>query len=220
MPPGSVELLRRAYAPLIDLAAGVDEATGWTPTGLPGWTVRDLLFHLAGDCQRALVAMATPSDLPVDTDEVSYWTPWRPGTDSAQAGLRGIRIIASAWSSVRGPADLHVETARAVLHVAAHADLDVVVTTQQRVLTIDSLLRTLAVEAAIHHVDLGAVLPSPPHTDVLAEVRRVLDALLGAPTPDDWDTVRWIRVATGRVEPSSVERAALGTGADKLPLFG
>ena len=216
----SVSLLRAAYLPLIAFADRVDEDTGWTATQLPGWTVRDLLFHLAGDCQRALVALATPSADPADTDEVSYWTPWQPGTEAAQAGLRGTRISASAWSSVRGPAGLYAETARAVLVAAARADLSDVITTQGRVLTVEALLRTLAIEAAIHHLDLAPALTSLPAADALAEVRRVLDALLGRPAPAQWDTVRWIRLGTGRAEPTDAETAQLGHTAARLPLFG
>lgn len=213
-----VDLLHAAYSPIIRFAESVDEDTGWVPTELPGWTVRDLLFHLAGDCQRALVALHTPSDAPTDTDEVSYWTEWQPGTPGAQAGLRGVRIIASAWASVRGPADLYVDTARAVLRAAADADPEQVVTTQHRVLTVDALLRTLAIEAAIHQLDLTVI--GPPDTDVQDEVRRVLDALLGRPSPAGWEPVRWIRLGTGRATPTDDERAELGADAERLPLFG
>jgi hypothetical protein len=216
----AVELLRASYEPLIAFADAVDEAQGWSPTLLPGWSVRDLLFHLAGDCQRALVALATPADAPADTDEVSYWTEWKPGTEGAQAGLRGTRIIASAWSSVRGPAGLYAETARAVLTAAARADLDDVVTTQGRRLRVEALLRTLAVEAGVHHLDLEPVLADRPAAAALGEVRRVLDALLGAPAAAGWDDVRWVRLGTGRAALTDGERAELGDRADRLPLFG
>lgn len=63
---------------------------------------------------------------------------------------------------MRGPADLYVETSAAVLVLVAKADLADVVITQHRRLTVDSLLRTLAVEAAVHHLDLEPVLPRPP----------------------------------------------------------
>jgi hypothetical protein len=213
-------LLAEAYAPLLLLAERVDEAQGWTPTGLPGWTVRDLLLHLASDCQRALVALATPVDGPADTDEVTYWSEWQPGTDAARAGLRGTRIMATAWTSVRGPADLYTETARAVLHVAESADPVAVVATQGRRLTVHALLHTLAVEAAVHHLDLEPVLPDPPSPLVLREVRRVLDGLLGEPAPADWDDIRYARTGTGRLPLDPHERAALGPRADRFPLFG
>lgn len=215
-----MQLLGAAYRPLLTMAGRVDEDQGWQATHLPGWTVRDLLLHLASDCQRALVALATPSTQPVDTDAVSYWSAWTPGTNSARDGLRGTRIMASAWSSVRGPADLYVETGRAVLHAAAVADGDAVVRTQHRTLTVDSLLRTLVVEAAVHHLDLGPVLPEPPDPAVLREVRRTLDGLLGDPAPADWDDLRYARTGTGREPLDDAERSALGDLAERFPLFG
>lgn len=214
-----VALLRAAHAPLLDLADGIDEDTGWRPTRLPGWTVRDLLFHLAGDSQRALVALHTPADTPPDTDEVSYWSRWEPGTPGARDGLRGTRIQASAWSSVRGPAELYAETARAVLVAAETTHPDEVVTTQGHRLTAGSLLSTLAVEAAVHQLDLDPVLGSPSG-EVLDEVGRVLDALLGRPRPAGIDPVRWARVGTGREQLTEPERAELGDLAARLPLFG
>lgn len=213
-----VDLLQAAYHPLVSFATELDEERGWAQTALPGWTARDLLLHLATDAQRALVALATPAFGPADTDEVSYWSAWRPGTEGARSGVRGTRIMASAWTSVRGPADLYAETARAVLVQATRSELEDVVVTQDRRLTVASLLRTLAVEAAVHHLDLR--LPEPPAAAALAEVRHVLQGLLGAPLPADWDDVRCALVGTGRAALSPEERAALGPGADSLPLFG
>jgi hypothetical protein len=215
-----VELLALTYRPLLAFADELDDARGWLPTALPGWCVRDLVFHLAADCQRALVALATPADGPANTDEVSYWSHWQPGTSGAQSGLRGTRIIASAWSSVRGPADLYSETARAVLVAAGRVGLDEIVGTQGYRLTAESLLRTLVVEAAMHHLDLVPVLPSPPSGEALAEVRHVLDGLLGEPAPTDWDDVRYAQIGTGRAELTDAERATLGPRAERFPLFG
>lgn len=215
-----VDLLRAAYRPLIAFADQVDDRQGWTATQLPGWTVRDLLLHLASDCQRALVALATPATRPADTDEISYWSRWQPGTDGAQAGLRGTRIMASAWTSVRGPADLYADTARAVLIGAARADLRAVVATQGRTLTVESLLRTLAVEATAHQLDLAPALTAVPAETSLAEVRHVLDGLLGTPAPSHWDTVRYARLGTGRLPLDADERAALGALAERFPMFG
>lgn len=216
----SIELVQLAYAPLLELADEIDDGRGWLATPLPGWTVRDLLFHLAADCQRALVAFGTPAERPADTDAVSYWTAWRPNTAEVAAGLRGTRIIASAWSSVRGPAELFAETAGAMLHVYRDADPERVVRTQGHRLRVDSLLRTLAVEAAIHHLDLQDVLGGPPAGEALAEVRATLDGLLGVPAPRSWDEVRYALVGTGRAVPSELERAELGELAAKLPLLG
>jgi hypothetical protein len=128
--------------------------------------------------------------------------------------------MASAWTSVRGPADLFIETARAVQTVAATTSPEAVVTTQGRTLTVDSLLRTLVVEAAVHHLDLEPVLPEPPAAHVLAEVRRTLDGLLGSEVAVGWTDVRYIQVGTGRLPLDADERAALGPRADRFPLFG
>ena len=212
-------LLVDASTPLIDLAHTADEPVGWTPSRLPGWTTRDLLFHLASDAQRALVALFSPASEPT-TDEIDYWRPWTPGTAESAAGLRATRTMASQWSSVRGPADLFRETARAALRAARAADPADVVSTQGRALTVDALLRTLAVEAAVHHLDLEPVVPEPPASSVLVEVRRVLEALLGRSVPTHWDNARWARLGTGRESPTDDESKELGSSADRLPLFG
>jgi hypothetical protein len=216
----AVTQLAAAYRPLLALAGSIDDDQGWAPTLLPGWCVRDLIFHLASDCQRALVALATPVAEPPDTDEVSYWSRWQPGTEGAQAGLRGTRIMSSAWSSVRGPAGLYVETAHAVLVAAGRADATSVVGTQGHRLTVDALLHTLTVEAAVHHLDLAPVLPEPPADEVLAAVRHVLDGLLREPAPAHWDVVRYVRLGTGRAELTDDERRELGALAGRFPLFG
>ena len=55
------------------------------------------------------------------------------------------------------------------------------VRTQGRILTVADLLSTLSVEAAVHHLDLVLRLDRPgPSAEPLAEVRRVLEGLLGA----------------------------------------
>jgi hypothetical protein len=213
-------VLSAAYRPLLAFAETVDERQGWSATRLPGWCVRDLLFHLASDCQRALVALATPVDEPADTDEVSYWSHWHPGSEGARNGLRGTRIMASAWTSVRGPAGLYAVTARAVLVAAGRADPGEVVETQGHRITIAALLHTLAVEAAVHHLDLAPVLADPPAPAALTAVRHVLDGLLGAPAPRDWDDIRYAQIGTGRAELSEAERRQLAELADRFPLFG
>ena len=58
----------------------LDDATGWQPTRCAGWTVRDLVYHLVGDAQRALVAVHTPTAAEADVDAVTYWANWKPGT--------------------------------------------------------------------------------------------------------------------------------------------
>jgi hypothetical protein len=94
------------------------------------------------------------------------------------------------------------------------------VRTQGHVLTLEDLASTLCVEATIHHLDLVHDLPheGPPAAG-LAEVRRVLDGLVGAAVKVAWSDERYARVATGRAEPTADEAQALGGLADRFPLF-
>jgi hypothetical protein len=95
------------------------------------------------------------------------------------------------------------------------------VRTQGHVLTVPDLLSTLVVEAAVHHLDLVVRLDRPgPAAEPLAEVRRVLAGLLGAPLPASWDDVTAARRSTGREELTAEDRATLGSRAAAFPLFG
>ncbi len=206
--------LEEAYSGLIDLLVELPAEAQWEPTGCAGWCVRDLVFHLLGDAQRALVALATPADGPATTTAVDYWRGWRPGTDAAAVELRMTRVAASAWSSLAPLRALYDETARAVLVAAARVSPDDLVRTQGHVLTVADLRQTLAVEAAVHHLDLvvGLDRPGPP-PGPLALTRRTAEALLGEPLPAELDDDAAVRAATGRAP------APAGL-AGRLPLFG
>src|SRR5690348_10702098 len=73
--------LRIAYSDISTIASSLDEEDSWLPTRCLGWTVRDLLVHLLGDVQRALVALATPAAGPADRDAVSWWIAGEPVDD-------------------------------------------------------------------------------------------------------------------------------------------
>ena len=216
-----LQLLEAAYAELLAATGALDDDTAWLPTGCAGWTGRDLVFHLLGDAQRALVALGTPADGPADVDAVTYWRPWRPGTEGAGRMQRHTRIMASVWSSVRPLAELYEETARAVLVQARRLPGEELVRTQGHTIGVDDLLHTLAVEAVVHHLDLVAHRPAPgPSGLTLRAVRRTLDGLLGRPAGEDWDDVRYVLTGTGRAPLTAAEREALGADAERFPLFG
>jgi hypothetical protein len=82
------DVLSTAYRDVVAAVSDLDTDEEWLPTGCAGWSVRDLVFHLRGDAYRALVALSSPAGTPPDTDAVSYWTHWRPGTDGARLNLR------------------------------------------------------------------------------------------------------------------------------------
>lgn len=210
------DVLDASYDALLPVVATLDDETGWGSTRCRAWTARDLVHHLLGDAQRALVALHTPASGEADVDAVTYWRNWQPEALGADAGRRYTRIMASAWSRVGPLAELYVETARAVLVAARERSEAALVATQGHVITVGDLLSTLAVEATVHHLDLGTGAPSRPG---LGEARRVLDGLLGRPGPVA-DDARYILIATGREAPSDEERALLGGDSKRLPLFG
>jgi hypothetical protein len=215
------ETLRGAYADVVTALRDLDEEAAWLPTGCAGWSVRDLVFHMRGDAQRALVAFARPADAAPDTDHVSYWTHWKPGTDAAQVDLRMTRISASVYSALRPILESFAETTEAVAYAAAHTDPELPVRTQGHVLRAGDLVHTLVVEAAVHHLDLVVALDRPgPSAATLRPVREALDGLLGEPVPLAWDDAAYARAGTGRAPLSAEERAALGPLADRFPLFG
>ncbi len=99
---------------------------------------------------------------------------------------------------------------------------DVTVATQGHALAAGDFLATLAVEAAIHHLDLAAgdeSLAGPPGPG-LAVVRDTLDGVLGQPVPAGWDDVDYALKAAGRVGLTAGDRAGLGVLAARFPLLG
>jgi hypothetical protein len=222
--PGAT-LVADAYAALLQVLVEVDEDASWTPTGCTGWAVRDLTHHCLGDAQRALVALHTPTDDDPDRDAVTYWQDWAPDPEGAAQGRRHTRVGASMyllWAQLR---ETYVGTATAVVHAARAADPDATVRTQGHVLRVDDLLRTLCVEATIHHLDLVADLSGAhgPTGTGLAEVRRTLDGLLfsalGATVDVGWSDERYALVATGRAQPTEDEARELGPAGRLFPLF-
>jgi hypothetical protein len=93
--------------------------------------------------------------------------------------------------------------------------------TQGRVLTVADFLSTLTVEAAVHHLDFVVRLDRPgPAAGPLAEVRRVLEGLLGGRLPARWDDATAARRGTGREPLTAEDRAELGASAAAFALFG
>ncbi|HEY0538875.1 MAG TPA: maleylpyruvate isomerase N-terminal domain-containing protein [Actinoallomurus sp.] len=215
------DVLGTAYRDVVATVSDLDADEEWLPTGCAGWSVRDLVFHMRGDAYRALVALASPAGTPPDTDAVSYWTHWRPGTDGARLNLRMNRISASVYSSLRPILQSYAEATDAIVYAATQTDPDLPIRTQGHVLRAGDLVRTLVVEAAVHHLDLVVALDRPlPSAGPMRMVRETLDALLGEPLPLAWDDVTYARTGTGRAALSEQDRAVLGPLAERFPLFG
>jgi len=215
-----------AYVQLSDVAADLDSASFMRPTRCAGWAVGDVLYHQLLDARRALRTFASPASGLPDRDDVSYWRPFSadgeipPGSPAAAEHARHVRIVASAFT----PAQLTwewTETAEAARR-AARACPHELVTTQGHVLRTADFIGTLAVEAAVHYLDMTIEIPAaaPPDPISLGLVRRVLDGLLGEPPPSGWTDLTYVLKGTGRLVLTEAERTRLGTAAASFPLFG
>jgi uncharacterized protein (TIGR03083 family) len=220
--------LQAVYQNVTTVADGLSDADLMRPSRCAGWALGDVLYHQLLDARRALRTFASPSAGPPDVDDVEYWRAYgaqsgeHEALGSAQAAehARHVRIVASAYP----PGALAWEwreTAAAACRAARACPYDAV-TTQGHVLATADFMATLAVEAAVHYLDLTAGLPAAPPPDAasLALVRRVLDGLLGTPLPGDWDDQTCALKGTGRQPVTPDERSALGALAGRLPLFG
>ena len=92
-----------------------------------------------------------------------------------------------------------------------------VLTTRGRALATADFTATLAVEAAIHYLDMTVALAAAPEPDPasLALVRHVLDQLAGFPLPASWDDVTCALKGTGRLTISQADQLALGPAVGK-----
>jgi hypothetical protein len=224
------DALEASYGNLTAVAEALGDEELMLPTRCAGWAVGDVLYHQLLDARRALITFASPAPTgqSADVDDVSYWQAYSPSSDEPAAlgspgaarHARYVRIVASAypsgalaweWGQTSGAA---CRAARACPHPA--------VTTQGHVLATTDFIATLAVESAIHYLDLSIGLRSapPPDPAALKLVRRVLDGMLGIPMPGEWDDVTCVLRGTGRQPVTPAERVELGPVADLLPLFG
>ena len=245
-PQAAVDALGAVYGKVTAVADELGEAGWMTATRCAGWVAGDLLYHQLLDARRALRTFATPAAGPADTDDVSYWRPYSPwsgeaaalGSAGAAAHARHVRIVAAAYPP--GALAWEWRETSAAACRSAVACPHPFVATQGHVLATADFIATLAVEAAIHYLDLTVSLPSAPAPKAgsLALVRRVLDGLLGADVdgevpggvpdggvpgrgvPGGWDDQSYALKGTGRVPLSEADEAALGALAARFPLFG
>ncbi|SHN65102.1 Mycothiol maleylpyruvate isomerase N-terminal domain-containing protein [Geodermatophilus obscurus] len=219
--PSPTELLTATYRSLSALVADLRPEEAWQPTGCSGWAVLDLTLHLVDDVRRGLVALATPAEPPATSDAVAYWRAWQPTAAQDEDVAWRTRVRASVTGGLAELSAVYAELVAAVTVLGERIAPDDLVGTQGHVLRADDLLSTLAVEAAVHHLDLVAHLDRPgPAPEALAEVRRVLEGLLGGPLPVAWDDGTAARRGTGREPLDDADRAVLGSSAERFPVFG
>jgi hypothetical protein len=226
--PGPAALaaaLDGAYAGITAIVADLDDTALLGPTGCRGWLTVDLLLHVTGDAQRALIALASPADGPADVDFVSYWRGFPAADDLSAEHAQWVRRCAAAYRLPTGVARLWCDTAPAAARAAAAAAAagPAYVHTQGHVLALADFLATLATEAVIHHLDLIRYRPDAPVPNWPA-VAVALSALEGlAPSgalPAAWSPYESLLKATGRAPFDDADRRALGADADRYPLLG
>ena len=165
----AADALAGAYGKITQFAGGLTEADAMLPSRCAGWTVLDVLYHQLLDARRALVTFASPSPDPPGTDYVTYWLPYAPasghpaalGGSGAARHARQVRISASAYT-VQMLASEWRETSAAALHAARACPYEALATQGHTLPTAD-FTATLAVEAAIHYLDMTVALPAAPH---------------------------------------------------------
>jgi uncharacterized protein (TIGR03083 family) len=215
-----------AYEQVTEVISGLGDASFFRPSRCAGWVVGDVLYHQLLDARRALRTFATPGSGPPDRDDVSYWRPFGadgeipPGSAAAADHARHVRIAASAFTPDKLTWEW-TDTAEAACRAARACPYELVAT-QGHVLGTADFIATLAVESAVHYLDLAVGLADPPPSDPipLRLVRRVLDGMLGEPLPLDWDDETYALKGTGRLSLTETERSGLGSAADRFPLFG
>jgi len=215
------QLLQAVYALISQTVRDPENGQLDQATRTSAWTVRELLFHLLLDAQRALVAFATPADGPADVDNVTYWRPFRPANgDGGRAHAEYVARASAAYSSSHLLVDQWTETSTAAAWAGRKARVEIVSTQGHRLPSAD-FIDTLIVEATIHYLDLTLNLQatSAP-AEALERVRNVLDGLLGTPLPLEWGDVEYALKGTGRVALTAADRDHLGDLALTIPLLG
>jgi hypothetical protein len=210
------------YTLLDELAASLTDEQLLRPSRCLGWSVCDVLCHLDLGMVEILVALASPTDRPADTDFAAYWRDCCAPGEPDLGHARWIRLVASAYPRPGGVVRHLRLTTGAALRQAQAAPADRRLEFQGHVIELGDFLATWVVEAAVHHLDLTLELPDapPPVPASLRVTRETLDALLGEPVAGDWDDTTYALKGTGRLPPTAEEARALGPLAQRFPLFG
>ncbi|GAA5124240.1 maleylpyruvate isomerase N-terminal domain-containing protein [Alloalcanivorax gelatiniphagus] len=211
-------LLVESYDALADAVSQLRDQDAWAPTGCTGWSVHDLVWHLHADAVRGLVAAHTPAGRAPDCDAVGYWRSWGSDPEADERNRRLTRVESGlhTFAELR---ERHLEACAAARRAVIDLPAGEVLATQGHALRADDLASTLAVEATLHHLDLVAHLDAtlpPPSTSGIAEVRRIVEALLPVGLAG-WSDERVALVGTGRATPTDDELGHL-RGA-RLPVF-
>jgi hypothetical protein len=209
-----IDLLRRVVASLSDHELVL-------ATGCVGWRVADLVLHLRVSAEAALLGLSASTDDPADRDFVSYWHDWPPGRPPGFSEVRFTWACTAAYS--RGESLQHHfdDVAKAVAQAVRSAP-DGRVRFQGHVMETADFLGMWATEFALHHLDLLVEVTGQPApaAEALEVAALTVEGLLDAARPWWWDSVTYIRKASGRSPLTPDEASRLGPLASKYPAFG
>ncbi len=222
-PLESVEALRGECERATKALAEATEEDFARPTCCTAWNVKELLAHLYRAIGRIETGLAEPAPDAPDTTAVTYWRASAPDDDAADIADRAKQLAAEYPLGV-DLLDAWTEKWRRVCDAAAAADALRPVKTWGPTLTLDDLVKTRVLEAAVHGLDLAAALERPAWSteEGLAVTRQILVGLLGFEPPAElgWDDVALIEAGAGRRGLAEEERRILGPAADRFPLLG
>jgi uncharacterized protein (TIGR03083 family) len=227
-------LVEDAFATVRDQVAGIPADRLGTPSVLDGWTVRDLLAHLA----RALDAVAAVEPAPPRSAATSLADYLAGYPASATAIAETTRRLAAEATDLPSVV-LDTTWSRVVAHLDRLGPTAGVVAGRRGAIRLTDLLLTRVLELVVHSDDLARSLGTPTPTfsaDVeRAAVRTLLDALAARhpgqavevrvppyaavqcvegprhtrgtpPNVVELDPSTWIRLAAGRVDWDDARR--------------
>ena len=197
--------------------AGLRDEDFDRPSGCVGWLVRDLVCHLVIDAQDVLITLVTPADTEPTHDAVTYWNV----TDTPPSGddpLDALTVrLAAAYEDPRLLTFHLDDIGSAAGRAAGLADPNLLVSTQDMVLTAGDYLAAYVLEWTLHHLDLIAHLPdaAEPPAEGLARSREMLETIAGSAFPASFSDRDALLIGTGRRAPTDAEASELGA---RLPL--
>lgn len=171
---------------------------GERPSGLPEWTVRDLVVHLGyGLAMLEELKPAAPGDEPLSLG--AYIARYQPAAPVIAAATRD--LAAQLPNALEG-----IDALAARAWLALDRPLPAVVMGRRGPLTREDFVVTRLLELVVHAEDLHRATAARTTAPVLPEARDVVAAALAdayglraGESPASMEPQRWIRLATGRL---------------------
>ena len=163
----TVGLLRRQYAALASLAAGLSDSHWQTPTCLPGWTVHDVYGHIVGT-ETMMTGQAPPD---VDVSHLVHMQ--NPIAEANEVWVESLRPLSAA--ELRARFDQVIAERLDALDAMTQADFDAPSWTPAgKDETYGRFMRIRHYDCYMHEQDVRAAVGEAPRLDV-ADLASSLD---------------------------------------------